>query len=203
MLRDALRLLAASVSDETLDESTRIRVALDGAWKRHASEFPEGIDAELLHDDLRAVLSDYEHTYTKAGTCIAHSAAIRCELPGMITLKGSIDRVDEHRDGLALVFFKLGRHPLTVEEVADDLDALCGLLLARNAYPRPVHLVRYQYVRIGSETLWAPQEGDLERAQQEAASLSQLALGASDYPPLYGSTCFACGYRQACELKGC
>jgi RecB family exonuclease len=119
-------------------------------------------------------------------------------------VSGSIDRIDRILGGLQIIDYKTGKHPVSAEEVVDDLQlAVYHLAAAREpelAALGPALRLMLRYVRAGEDREQPVTADHAERTEARIAEAA-AAIVAEEFGPALGADCEHCDFHRLCPLQ--
>jgi RecB family exonuclease len=126
----------------------------------------------------------------------------RLVLPNGITLFGKIDRVDVADDGrVTVIDYKTGRRALPEAELPTNVAARIYTLAIRKRFPGAQLEFRLEYLALGRDISWVPDEQELTEALHELTDLTDEIHAREDFRATPGPACSFCPYAHICEDK--
>ena len=118
------------------------------------------------------------------------------------TLRGRIDRLDEHPDGsLEIIDYKTGRLGVTDQDVADDIAMGCYQLLVRDSFPdRPVRATIHA-LRSGAAASASLSDADAVNFREDLERLA-VQMCNTDWEwltPISKNLCQGCDFLRLCS----
>lgn len=177
----------------------------DGLWKRALGEenpfFRSGAPTpeqhtKLGHEILRSYLRSIEGTKAPMAAELSFEIAV-----GEDKLRGVIDRIDEHEDGLVIVDFKSGARKLSAQEVERDLQLTVYAFAAQQLYGRPTARVAQFYLRDGTYLRSLRGPDDFAWLVADILPYARRVLREAQYPARVGYWCNWCDYRELCKAE--
>ena len=118
----------------------------------------------------------------------------------VVTLKGSIDRIDEVPGGLKLIDYKTG-NPKTALDTDDKFQLLIYQMAVEEVLKEKVVTLSFYYLDNGQKISFLGSEKDLEKTREKVVKIiGEIREG--EFPPKPGFLCKYCDFCQICEFRG-
>lgn len=203
------KLFDAVANERTLDQaSALIRPVFDQLYSEDVSElFPTEADREKLFSEAQRLVSAYfalelPHMLQPA----AREEFVTAVLPGGLTVRGIIDRVDRAPAGqVRLVDYKTGKEPRPQYFRDADFQMRFYALVHYLTQGELVHTLRLMYLGSSSIKEFRPTMADLERTYFDIESVWNditACVSTGNFPPRTSALCNWCHFQALCPAWG-
>ena len=193
LVHQVLERFHAADSRGTLDE---IHGLLEAAWRRGG--FGDSDQERQLLGKARTALERYvERTRGESSEPVWFERQFTFNL-GPHVLRGRVDRVDRHPDGLyELIDYKTGR-PKTPAQLRDDVQLAVYALAAQDAWDLEAARQSYHYVLDDQKVPLPPGAVDRDWISETVFTVAEGILSQGFEPTPSFTACSMCDYRIVC-----
>ncbi len=189
---------------------TRAGQLLDEAWLTDG--FRDDQQRDAARDRARAMVEQYVADLDPADEPIGveRTVAVKTDHAALF---GRVDRIDERGgEGLVIVDYKTGRHPLTVDDARTSLALAVYAAAAERTLHRRCRRVELHHLPSGEVVAWVHTDEGLARHVGRADSIAReiadldgkfkTGVDAAEadrmYPPHVGALCGWCDFNRSC-----
>ena len=115
---------------------------------------------------------------------------------------GTVDRVEESGNGLAIVDYKSGQRKPSPTEAATDVGMTITTFALRQTFGLRVESIEYRFLRDGSHIPAVRDESDFEHLLNKIMPQAERILEDGEFLPRPGFWCRWCDYRELCGAQG-
>lgn len=189
----------------------RAAVHLDTAWAEMATH-PDLVGLELGSDELETMRRDatslLDRYYLLEDPATIEPIGIEVMLAadvGRVRLRGILDRLELHDDGLVVTDYKSGRSPSLHDERARLLGVTVYAYLCRAVLGVTPVRVQLMYLANTETIIAEPTEQALRGLEKQVGAIWEAVVRAcrnEDFRPRPSRRCDWCGYRPICPAHG-